>query len=201
MINNIVSYCKQYYFYCFSKIILFTCSSLLTILLMLNTVGIAASVRLPRCSAVCKPVYSKSMHMLPIVVPGPVPAGRQHRRERCSHSSRRRIGEDAASAAAVAAAASSFFALKRPPSEIITQQQHHMIHNATHSLIVGGWQLADIIISSIISWQPTQIVIRMQPDLVGQPSASKTRMMPKSYESANASPEEGGRDWPVDITG
>jgi hypothetical protein len=101
---------------------------------MLNRAGIAASVRLLRCSAVCKPVYLKSMHAQPIGVPGSVPAGGLQRRERRRRSiRRRRIGEDVASAAAEATAASSFLALKRPLAEIITQQQHHMIHDATHS--------------------------------------------------------------------
>ncbi len=120
--------------YCFSKTILFTFSSLFTIWFvgMRNRAGIAASIRLPRCSAVCKPVYLKSMHARPIGVPGPVQAGGQQRRER-RRRRRRRIGEGVASAAAVATAASSFFALKRPPAEIITQQQHHMIHDATLS--------------------------------------------------------------------
>jgi hypothetical protein len=103
---------------------------------MFNRAGIAALVMLPRCSAVCKPVYLKSMHARPIGVPCPLPAGGLQRRERRRRRRRRRIGEDVASAAAVATAASSFLALKRPPAEIITQQQHHrdMILDATHSV-------------------------------------------------------------------
>ncbi len=130
-----LKHCEQCCFYCFSKAILFTYSYLFTSLLvgMQNRAGIAASVRLPPCSTISKPVYFKRMHLRPNSVPGPGQAGGWQRREHDSSSRRRRISKNVASAAAVVAAASSFFALKRPPAKIITQQQHHMIYYTTHS--------------------------------------------------------------------